>query len=161
MNALDEKRNVLLEIADLKVHFDIKDGKQWFWQPSKTVKAVDGVTLRLYEGETLGVVAGICDKVLVMYAGRTMEYGKARDVFYQPAHPYSIGLLNAVPRLDAEGESLLTIPGNPPNLLRLPKGCPFQPRCPHAMEICNSAPPLEEFAPGRLRACFKPQEELV
>lgn len=109
----------------------------------------------------LGVVAGICDKVLVMYAGRTMEYGKARDVFYQPAHPYSIGLLNAVPRLDAEGESLLTIPGNPPNLLRLPKGCPFQPRCPHAMEICNSAPPLEAFAPGRLRACFKPQEELV
>ena len=49
MNALDEKRNVLLEIADLKVHFDIKDGKQWFWQPSKTLKAVDGVTLRLYE----------------------------------------------------------------------------------------------------------------
>jgi oligopeptide/dipeptide ABC transporter ATP-binding protein len=56
---------------------------------------------------------------------------------------------------------LLTIPGNPPNLLRLPKGCPFQPRCPHAMEICNSAPPLEEFAPGRLRACFKPVEDLV
>ncbi|SUX64213.1 oligopeptide ABC transporter ATP-binding protein [Citrobacter amalonaticus] len=56
MNAVDEKRKVLLEIADLKVHFDIKDGKQWFWQPSKTLKAVDGVTLRLYEGETLGVV---------------------------------------------------------------------------------------------------------
>jgi oligopeptide transport system ATP-binding protein len=56
MNAIDEKRNVLLEIADLKVHFDIKDGKQWFWQPPKTLKAVDGVTLRLYEGETLGVV---------------------------------------------------------------------------------------------------------
>lgn len=50
MNAIDEKRNVLLEIADLKVHFDIKDGKQWFWQPAKTLKAVDGVTLRLYEG---------------------------------------------------------------------------------------------------------------
>ena len=109
----------------------------------------------------LGVVAGICDKVLVMYAGRTMEYGKARDVFYHPAHPYSIGLLNAVPRLDAEGESLLTIPGNPPNLLRLPTGCPFQPRCPHAMEACNSAPPLEEFAPGRLRACFRNVGELV
>ena len=109
----------------------------------------------------LGVVAGICDKVLVMYAGRTMEYGNARDVFYQPVHPYSIGLLNAVPRLDAEGETMLTIPGNPPNLLRLPKGCPFQPRCPHAMEICSSAPPLEEFTPGRLRACFKPVEELL
>ena len=109
----------------------------------------------------LGVVAGICDKVLVMYAGRTMEYGQARDVFYQPSHPYSIGLLNAVPRLDAEGDALLTIPGNPPNLLRLPKGCPFQPRCPHAMEICNSAPPLEEFAPGRLRACFQPVGDLL
>ena len=109
----------------------------------------------------LGVVAGICDKVLVMYAGRTMEYGNARDVFYQPVHPYSIGLLNALPRLDAEGETMLTIPGNPPNLLRLLKGCPFQPRCPHAMEICSSAPPLEEFTPGRLRACFEPVEELL
>ncbi|EBH8754703.1 ABC transporter ATP-binding protein [Salmonella enterica subsp. enterica serovar Kua] len=109
----------------------------------------------------LGVVAGICDKVLVMYAGRTMEYGKARDVFYQPVHPYSIGLLNAVPRLDSEGAEMLTIPGNPPNLLRLPTGCPFQPRCPHAMEICNNAPPLEAFSPGRLRACFKPVEELL
>ena len=56
MNAVTEQRKVLLEIADLKVHFDIKDGKQWFWQPSKTLKAVDGVTLRLYEGETPGVV---------------------------------------------------------------------------------------------------------
>ncbi|EJF33091.1 ABC transporter ATP-binding protein [Enterobacter sp. Ag1] len=109
----------------------------------------------------LGVVAGICDKVLVMYAGRTMEYGNARDVFYKPVHPYSIGLLNAVPRLDAEGESLLTIPGNPPNLLRLPQECPFQPRCQFAMEACNSAPPLEQFGDGRLRACFRPVEELA
>ncbi|SUX85532.1 oligopeptide ABC transporter ATP-binding protein [Citrobacter koseri] len=54
MNAVTQERKVLLEIADLKVHFDIKDGKQWFWQPAKTLKAVDGVTLRLYEGETLG-----------------------------------------------------------------------------------------------------------
>lgn len=109
----------------------------------------------------LGVVAGICDKVLVMYAGRTMEYGTARDVFYQPTHPYSIGLLNAVPRLDTEGEALLTIPGNPPNLLRLPQGCPFQPRCLHAMEQCSKAPPLEAYGEGRLRACFKAVEELA
>ncbi|MTD25746.1 ABC transporter ATP-binding protein [Erwinia sorbitola] len=110
----------------------------------------------------LGVVAGICDQVLVMYAGRTMEYGKARDVFYQPSHPYSIGLLNAVPRLDAdEGETLMTIPGNPPNLLRLPAGCPFQPRCPYAMAECSNPPPLEAFGNGRLRACFKPVEALV
>jgi len=110
----------------------------------------------------LGVVAGICDRVLVMYAGRTMEYGNARDVFYRPCHPYSIGLLNAVPRLDGdEGETLITIPGNPPNLLRLPAGCPFQPRCPHAMPICSSTPPLSSFGEGRLRACFRPVEELV
>ncbi|MBC8943781.1 MULTISPECIES: ABC transporter ATP-binding protein [Xenorhabdus] len=110
----------------------------------------------------LGVVAGICDKVLVMYAGRTMEYGTARDVFYRPTHPYSIGLLNAVPRLDDDEESLATIQGNPPNLLRLPKGCPFQPRCQFATEHCVSEePPLEQFDLGRLRACFRRQEELV
>ncbi|WP_300003038.1 ABC transporter ATP-binding protein [uncultured Cedecea sp.] len=109
----------------------------------------------------LGVVAGICDKVLVMYAGRTMEYGSAREVFYNPVHPYSIGLLNAVPRLDTEGELLQTIPGNPPNLLRLPSGCPFQPRCPYAMEKCSTAPPLEQFGEGRLRSCFRAVEELA
>jgi len=109
----------------------------------------------------LGVVAGICDKVLVMYAGRTMEYGRAREVFYNPVHPYSIGLLNAVPRLDTEGESLQTIPGNPPNLLRLPSGCPFQPRCPYAMEKCTTAPPLEAYGDGRLRSCFRTVEELA
>ncbi|MGV3344244.1 ABC transporter ATP-binding protein [Enterobacteriaceae bacterium LUAb1] len=109
----------------------------------------------------LGVVAGICDKVLVMYAGRTMEYGRASDVFYRPSHPYSVGLLNAVPRLDTEGDSLPTIPGNPPNLLRLPKGCPFQPRCPYATAMCTEPPPLEQFGQGRLRACYKMLEEPV
>ncbi|MEF1173970.1 oligopeptide ABC transporter ATP-binding protein OppD, partial [Vibrio sinaloensis] len=74
----------------------------------------------------LGVVAGSCDKVLVMYAGRTMEYGKVDEIFYNPSHPYAEGLLKAIPRLDTEGEILPTIPGNPPNLLRLPTGCPYQ-----------------------------------
>lgn len=110
----------------------------------------------------LGVVAGVCDKVLVMYAGRTMEYGTARDVFYQPSHPYSIGLLEAVPRLDGENESLATIPGNPPNLLRLPKGCPFAPRCQFAFDHClEEEPVLTPFSQGRLRACFRQVEELV
>jgi len=109
----------------------------------------------------LGVVAGICDKVLVMYAGRTMEYGMARDVFYDPSHPYSIGLLSAVPRLDGDSAALLTIPGNPPNILRLPKGCPFQPRCQYAIEPCLAMPPLEAFANGRLRACIRAKEDLV
>ncbi|MCE0557885.1 ABC transporter ATP-binding protein [Motilimonas sp. E26] len=105
----------------------------------------------------LGVVAGICDSVLVMYAGRTMEYGSVRDIFYRPTHPYTQGLLKAIPRLDTEGEILPTIPGNPPNLLRLPMGCPFQQRCEFVSEQCQqSAPDLTEFATGRQRACFNP-----
>ncbi|MBV1842808.1 oligopeptide/dipeptide ABC transporter ATP-binding protein, partial [Photobacterium ganghwense] len=103
----------------------------------------------------LGVVAGSCDKVLVMYAGRTMEYGKIDEIFYKPAHPYTEGLLKAIPRLDTEGEELPTIPGNPPNLLRLPVGCPYQERCHRASSRCSQeAPALEPFADGRLRACF-------
>lgn len=103
----------------------------------------------------LGVVAGICNKVLVMYAGRTMAYGPTEEIFYHPTHPYTIGLLGAVPRLDAEeGEELKTIPGNPPNLLRLPQGCPFQERCDKVMDICRSEPPELKFLPnGRQRAC--------
>lgn len=103
----------------------------------------------------LGVVAGICDKVLVMYAGRTMEYGSAHEVFYSPSHPYSAGLLKAIPRLDSQGDVLPTIPGNPPNLLRLPKGCPFQERCERVMPQCScKTPELLEFDDGRQRACF-------
>ena len=104
----------------------------------------------------LGVVAGLCDKVLVMYAGQTMEYGTAEDVFYRPTHPYTQGLLKAIPRLDADDEKLSTIPGNPPNLLQMPSGCPFQARCEFAKDRCGeSMPPLEEYAPGQLRACHK------
>lgn len=108
----------------------------------------------------LGVVAGICDKVLVMYAGRTMEYGKAEQIFYKPTHPYSIGLINAVPRLDSQDEMLITIPGNPPNLLSLPSGCPFQPRCRLATKQCIQTPPLEHTKDNRLRACFIPQDKI-
>ncbi|WP_429100259.1 ABC transporter ATP-binding protein [Aeromonas veronii] len=102
----------------------------------------------------LGVVAGICNKVLVMYAGRTMEYGKVDDIFYRPSHPYTEGLLRAIPRLDTEGEVLPTIPGNPPNLLRLPTGCPFQERCHRVSKICGQQSPiLTPFNDGRERAC--------
>lgn len=104
----------------------------------------------------LGVVAGLCDKVLVMYGGQTMEYGTAEDVFYRPTHPYTQGLLKAIPRLDANDDKLSTIPGNPPNLLQMPSGCPFQARCEFAKDRCGeSMPPLEEYAPGQLRACYK------
>ncbi|WP_428774594.1 ABC transporter ATP-binding protein [Vibrio sp.] len=107
----------------------------------------------------LGVVAGSCDKVLVMYAGRTMEYGTVDEIFYQPSHPYAEGLLKAIPRLDTEGEILPTIPGNPPNLLRLPTGCPYQERCHRVTDRCKrEAPVLEPFGEGRHRACFSDWE---
>jgi len=107
----------------------------------------------------LGVVAGSCDKVLVMYAGRTMEYGTVDEIFYNPSHPYAEGLLKAIPRLDTEGEILPTIPGNPPNLLRLPPGCPYQERCHRVGDRCRTeAPILKPFADGRQRACFSDWE---
>ncbi|UBH26813.1 ABC transporter ATP-binding protein [Aeromonas enteropelogenes] len=110
----------------------------------------------------LGVVAGICDKVLVMYAGRTMEYGKVDDIFYRPSHPYTEGLLRAIPRLDTEGEELPTIPGNPPNLLRLPTGCPFQERCHRVSEICGQQSPiLTPFNNGRERACHWVSDAII
>ncbi|MGP7732995.1 oligopeptide ABC transporter ATP-binding protein OppD [Oceanimonas smirnovii] len=103
----------------------------------------------------LGVVAGSCDRVLVMYAGRTMETGAVREIFYQPEHPYTQGLLQAIPRLDGNSEILHTIAGNPPNLLRLPPGCPFQQRCPHVFARCREqTPPLVNTAAGRRCACF-------
>ncbi|GAA3528959.1 ABC transporter ATP-binding protein [Zobellella aerophila] len=102
----------------------------------------------------LGVVAGSCNKVLVMYAGRTMEVGLVDDIFYRPSHPYTEGLLKAIPRLDTGGGVLPTIPGNPPNLLQLPAGCPFQQRCHRVHDICRSeTPPLTRFGEGRQRAC--------
>ena len=105
----------------------------------------------------LGVVAGICDSVLVMYAGRTMEYGAVRDIFYRPTHPYTQGLLKAIPRLDSAEGVLPTIPGKPPNLLGLPVSCPFDERCEFVSAQCQqSAPELTEFEPGRQRACFNP-----
>ncbi|MDU6898409.1 MAG: ABC transporter ATP-binding protein [Haemophilus parainfluenzae] len=109
----------------------------------------------------LGVVAGICDQVMVMYAGRTMEYGTAEQIFYHPTHPYSIGLMDAIPRLDGNEEHLVTIPGNPPNLLHLPKGCPFSPRCQFATEQCQTAPKLTAFNKGQLRNCWLPVEKFT
>ena len=107
----------------------------------------------------LGVVAGSCDKVLVMYAGRTMEYGTVDEIFYKPCHPYTEGLLKAIPRLDGEVDVLPTIPGNPPNLLNLPTGCPYQERCHRALSHCKQeAPSLLAFAEDRKRACFSDWE---
>jgi len=111
----------------------------------------------------LGVVAGLCEKVMVMYGGRVMEYGKSDDLFYNPTHPYTIGLLGALPRLDHDGDTLVSIPGNPPNMAHMPKGCPFSERCTHATAHCVEVLPALEAAGNQtsvLRACHKPVAEL-
>jgi len=103
----------------------------------------------------LGTVAGLCDKVQVMYGGRFMETGTVRDIFYSSAHPYAAGLLSSMPRLTEErSEKLYAIPGQPPNLQRLPKGCPFQERCDFVHDRCVSELPLlREVGPGHTKAC--------
>ena len=109
----------------------------------------------------LGVVAGSCERVAVMYGGRIRETGPVGPLFHQPAHPYTQGLLAAIPRVDSETEELSAIPGSPPNMTRPPAGCAFEPRCPYRREGCDSQrPPLEDFAPGRARACFAPLAEV-
>ncbi len=107
----------------------------------------------------LGVVAGVCDDVLVMYGGQVMEHAEPDTVFYRSQHPYTRGLLASVPRLDEEGaERLAAIPGNPPNLLELPAGCPFQPRCEHAFDRCGDERPRPAPVDARhLKACHLEQ----
>jgi len=102
----------------------------------------------------LGVVAGLADRVAVMYGGRIVERGSVTEIFAQPSHPYTQGLLKCTPRLDEDSETLITISGQPPNLQSLPGGCSFHPRCPHVLERCQSERPLlEEMANGRAKAC--------
>lgn len=110
----------------------------------------------------LGVVAGSCENTLVMYGGRILEYASTIDIFKSPSHPYTQGLLNAVPRLDGETDELMTIPGNPPNMMELPAGCPFAPRCEFAKDICHAEMPqlMDHSEKGRLRACHLSLEEL-
>jgi len=103
----------------------------------------------------LGVVAGLCDNVMVMYAGQTMEYGSTEEIFYEPSHPYTVSLLKSIPKLTQDVEMLETIPGNPPNILNLPAGCPFEDRCYAAMPACKlGRPDLISFGNHRQRACY-------
>jgi oligopeptide transport system ATP-binding protein len=104
----------------------------------------------------LGVVAGMCQRILVMYAGRMVESGPAKPLFAKPHHPYTVGLLRSVPRLDEpRGITLQTIAGLPPDLAHLPPGCSFAPRCWLATEECwQAVPELYDTDPGRASACF-------
>jgi peptide/nickel transport system ATP-binding protein len=112
----------------------------------------------------LGVVAELADDILVMYGGRAVEYGAARDVFAQPQHPYTWGLLGSMPRIDRErSERLVPIVGSPPSLINVPQGCAFHPRCAYEERTEGRArterPELREAWPGHLVACHLPVEE--
>jgi oligopeptide/dipeptide ABC transporter ATP-binding protein len=112
----------------------------------------------------LGVIADIADSVMVMYAGRAAEYADRRTLFYQPHHPYTIGLLESIPGSTAAGERLRPIPGQPPSLINVPSGCAFHPRCKYVMDQCISGIPplitLESEAGGHMSACWLPRAAL-
>ncbi|MGC2998083.1 ABC transporter ATP-binding protein [Streptomyces sp. G35A] len=102
----------------------------------------------------LGVVADVADRIAVMYAGRIVESAPVHDIYKAPAHPYTRGLLESIPRLDHKGRELHAIQGLPPSLTRIPPGCPFHPRCPMARDVCRTdAPPLYEVSGTRGSAC--------
>jgi peptide/nickel transport system ATP-binding protein len=110
----------------------------------------------LFISHDLSLAAELADHVATMYAGQLVEFGPVRESFYRPKHPYTVGLLNAVPPIAGEEFTPLeAIPGSPPDLLNIPSGCPFHPRCPYATELCPSeVPPLFDVGPGHRAACF-------
>jgi len=109
----------------------------------------------------LGVVAGMADRVLVMYAGKPVEIGDTDSIYYDPRMPYTLGLLGSLPRLDAKGaEALTPIRGAPPSLINLPPGCPFSPRCPMSRPNCDSDEPALRPVAGddHVAACHYAEE---
>ncbi|MGW0594853.1 ABC transporter ATP-binding protein [Streptosporangium sp. NPDC002607] len=109
----------------------------------------------------LGVVADVADRIAVMYGGRIVEKAPVHDIYRKPAHPYAKGLLDSVPRVDRKGQELFAIKGMPPNLLDMPSGCSFHPRCPYRQNDCvTDTPPLYEIGPTRASACHYWREVL-
>ncbi|MFI9553241.1 dipeptide ABC transporter ATP-binding protein [Nonomuraea endophytica] len=107
----------------------------------------------------LGVIAGMADRVLVMYAGKPVEQGPVDELYYRPRMPYTMGLLASIPRIDGEEGPLVPIEGNPPSPAALPPGCPFAPRCPMKIDACDDEePPLTEIGGGRHVACIRSRE---
>jgi len=109
----------------------------------------------------LGVVADVCQRIIVMYGGLVMEEGTTEDIFYNPKHPYTMGLLKSIPRMDSkEKKRLVPIEGTPPDLLNPPKGCPFKDRCPYAMRICaEKRPPYFNISEGHRAMCWLQHED--
>ncbi len=127
----------------------------------KELQSESGMGLILITHD-LGVVADVADRISVMYAGRIVESAGVHDLYDRPAHAYTKGLLDSIPRLDQRGQTLYAIGGLPPNLLRIPPGCPFNPRCRYATDVCREKlPPLVEVLPGRLAACHHSKEVLA
>jgi len=115
----------------------------------------------IFISHDLGVVANNADRVAVMYAGTMVETGDVEEVFRNPAHPYTVGLMKSVPTLGKDTSRLVPIKGSPPNLLAPPTGCPFSPRCPMAQTICREKKPkLEQVTDGRMSACHFHEEVL-
>lgn len=113
----------------------------------------------LYITHDLGVVAEICDRVVVMYAGMVMEIATTQELFARPCHPYTVGLLRSMPRLDQETDMLYSIEGSVPHITQMPRGCHFHPRCPYATEACRERfPELVEVSPGHEVRCFRAGE---
>jgi peptide/nickel transport system ATP-binding protein len=126
----------------------------------KTAQRATGAAIVLITHD-LGVIAGVADRVMVMYAGRPVETGGVEDLFRRPRMPYTLGLLGSLPRLDAtERQRLVPLEGSPPSLVRLPAGCPFAPRCPLRLDVCEETEPeLEPTAgPGHAAACHRRAE---
>ena len=109
----------------------------------------------IFISHDLAIAAELADRVATMYAGRVVEIGKTKDIFYRPRHPYTLGLIRAVPTVTGGFEALSSIPGSPPDLVNLPSGCKFHPRCPFATERCKQEEPeLEKVGAGHLTACW-------
>lgn len=105
----------------------------------------------------LAVVAGLADRIAVMYAGRVVEAGQTDDVIDNPRHPYTVGLLGSVPSANRRGQRLTQIPGMTPNMLELPDGCAFRDRCTHNDDQCSTTPPITTENSGHSIRCFHPQ----
>jgi peptide/nickel transport system ATP-binding protein len=118
--------------------------------------AIDYGTALMWITHDLSVIAGLADRIAVMYAGRIVEAGDATSVLDRPLHPYTRGLIGSVPSRNRRGEKLRQIPGMTPSLLSLPPGCAFRTRCPRADATCEQEPPERELAPGRSARCFHP-----
>jgi len=124
----------------------------------KDLQRTSGVAL-IFVTHNLGIVAKMCDKVAVMYAGKIVEQQPVRDLFYTPRHPYTRALLDSMPKLGSK-EPLYAIPGQPPDPAALPPGCSFHPRCAHALERCWTEEPGEELlSDGRTVRCWLPLQE--